>query len=209
MTRTILYGTAAGAAVALAVLLYGSLSGPAPSLDGAVSTGSAPRIRPDCSGVTLPPNIAPLNFVVEEPGERYAVRIRSHGGEPISIHSDDPVQNIYPVYLTATCDLAPPQAIEDLSVGLAKADIHLWWTEPFDDTGICYYVIYRSNTTGSMGDSLASTTSTSYVDMGAAGDAQARYFYAVKAVDVVGRKSEYSNMVGEFTRSLSSGVIVK
>ena len=90
MTRTILYGTAAVAAVALAVLLYGSLSGPAPSLDGAVSTGSAPRIRPDCSGVTLPPNIAPLNFVVEEPGERYAVRIRSHGGEPISIHSDDP-----------------------------------------------------------------------------------------------------------------------
>jgi hypothetical protein len=36
-----------------------------------------PRIRPDYAGIVIPPNIAPLNFLVEEPGVEYRVRI--HG----------------------------------------------------------------------------------------------------------------------------------
>ncbi|MBN2476073.1 MAG: PD40 domain-containing protein [Pirellulales bacterium] len=37
--------------------------------------GRAPRIDPDYRGCTIPPNIAPLNFVVEEPGAEYRVSV--------------------------------------------------------------------------------------------------------------------------------------
>ena len=42
---------------------------------------------PDYSGVVIPPNIAPLNFKVEEPGVRYRVELRSTRGEPLIIAS--------------------------------------------------------------------------------------------------------------------------
>jgi len=38
-----------------------------------VQAGRAPGIRPDYAGTVVPPNIAPLNFIVEEPGEQYVV----------------------------------------------------------------------------------------------------------------------------------------
>jgi hypothetical protein len=44
-----------------------------------------PRITPDYAGVVLPPNIAPLNFTIEEPGERYVARIHATSGEPIEV----------------------------------------------------------------------------------------------------------------------------
>jgi hypothetical protein len=49
-----------------------------------------PQIQPDYAGVVIPPNIAPLNFVIQEPGRRFLVRIRSEAGEPIEIFSRDP-----------------------------------------------------------------------------------------------------------------------
>ncbi|MCY3022704.1 MAG: cytochrome C biosynthesis protein [Planctomycetota bacterium] len=49
-----------------------------------------PRISPDYTGVVLPPNIAPLNFTVAEPGKRYRVTIRSAAGRPIELSSRDP-----------------------------------------------------------------------------------------------------------------------
>lgn len=55
---------------------------------------AAARISPDYAGVVLPPNIAPLNFVVEEPGERYCVRISSTRGEGIEVLSNTPVIRI-------------------------------------------------------------------------------------------------------------------
>ena len=36
-----------------------------------------PRIAPDYAGIVVPPNIAPLNFVVDEPGVSYFARIRA------------------------------------------------------------------------------------------------------------------------------------
>jgi hypothetical protein len=44
-------------------------------------------IKPDYTGLTVPPNIAPLNFVVLEPGQKYFVKIYSAGGKPINISS--------------------------------------------------------------------------------------------------------------------------
>ncbi len=43
------------------------------------------RIHPDYCGVVAPPNIAPLNFVVQEDGRRFYVRIAAERGEPIEI----------------------------------------------------------------------------------------------------------------------------
>jgi hypothetical protein len=42
-----------------------------------------PRLFPDYAGVVIPPNVAPLNFRIEEPGKRYEVTIRSRAGRPI------------------------------------------------------------------------------------------------------------------------------
>ena len=64
--------------------------------DPAGAAPPPPRILPDYSGVVLPPNIAPLNFRVEEPGSRYRVSIRSTQGQPILIQSRSPSIRIPP-----------------------------------------------------------------------------------------------------------------
>ncbi len=47
-------------------------------------------IDPAYDGTVIPPNIAPLNFVVNESGKRYYVRIHSTTGKPIEIYSRKP-----------------------------------------------------------------------------------------------------------------------
>jgi hypothetical protein len=47
------------------------------------AAGRLPRIRPDYTQIVIPPNIAPLNFLVEEPGSEYRVRIYGVAGEEI------------------------------------------------------------------------------------------------------------------------------
>jgi len=49
--------------------------------------GKTPRVTPDYAGIVLPPNVAPLNFRIDEPGRRYAARIHSDAGEEIEILS--------------------------------------------------------------------------------------------------------------------------
>ena len=49
-----------------------------------------PRIQPDYSDTVLPPNIAPPNFLIREPGEEFGVRIRSAGDQVIHIVSRTP-----------------------------------------------------------------------------------------------------------------------
>ncbi|HPC94621.1 MAG TPA: hypothetical protein PLU87_06755 [Sedimentisphaerales bacterium] len=66
-------------------LLTGSCEDDRPA--SPVVVGRAPRITPDYAGVVLPPNIAPLNFRIDEPGRRYAARIHSDVGEPVEILS--------------------------------------------------------------------------------------------------------------------------
>ena len=46
-----------------------------------------PRIRPDFRETVIPPNIAPLNFLVEEPGLEYRVRIHGREGNDILVSS--------------------------------------------------------------------------------------------------------------------------
>ncbi len=42
-----------------------------------------PRVRPDYCNTIIPPNIAPLNFVIEEPATAYRVRLRGENGTPV------------------------------------------------------------------------------------------------------------------------------
>lgn len=56
----------------------------------------APKLRPDYGGVVLPPNIAPLNFAIQEPGTRYFVRVHAPHGEPIELSGKSPEIRIPP-----------------------------------------------------------------------------------------------------------------
>ncbi|MFC1683680.1 hypothetical protein ACFL0G_05700, partial [Candidatus Zixiibacteriota bacterium] len=102
----------------------------------------------------------------------------------------------------------PPQAVDDLDlmvVGGAKSasgDLYLSWAAPDAYEGVDHYVVYRSVGASDSGDSLATTTITSYTDTNVVGNESVQYFYAVKCIDVVGNKSEESNRVGEFDRGL-------
>lgn len=49
-----------------------------------------PTIAPDYSGITIPANIAPLNFRVREPGDRFVVQLTSTAAEPIKVVSSSP-----------------------------------------------------------------------------------------------------------------------
>jgi hypothetical protein len=53
------------------------------------SNGRLPNIRPDYSGIIIPPNIAPLNFTVKDSGQNYVVHIHSKEGETIRIESSN------------------------------------------------------------------------------------------------------------------------
>ena len=48
-----------------------------------------PVIEPDYSGVTIPPNIAPLNFIIKEDGSGFKAEVTSSGGYNISIKAKD------------------------------------------------------------------------------------------------------------------------
>ncbi len=48
------------------------------------------KIRPDYTGTVIPPNIAPLSFLIQHEGTGYFVRVYSEKGEPIEIFSKIP-----------------------------------------------------------------------------------------------------------------------
>ncbi len=51
------------------------------------SVSRAPVISPDYTETVIPPNIAPLNFIVKEKGSQYSVRIYSTNGGNINLYS--------------------------------------------------------------------------------------------------------------------------
>jgi len=60
--------------------------------DGKVTeTGREPLIEPDYSGVTIPRNIAPMNFVVKESGDIFHIKAVSGNGCAISLNSKNGV----------------------------------------------------------------------------------------------------------------------
>jgi hypothetical protein len=57
------------------------------AVEQAPAVPQTPHIFPNYSGITIPPNIAPLNFRIEEPGRRFRVQFSSAKGDPIEISS--------------------------------------------------------------------------------------------------------------------------
>jgi len=85
MNSTRLLTTPLALLIFVTAVLMGSCEDESPESPAVVA--AAPRITPDYTGVVLPPNIAPLNFRIDEPGRRYAARIHSDAGEQIEILS--------------------------------------------------------------------------------------------------------------------------
>jgi hypothetical protein len=59
--------------------------------DEAPLDAPAPRIQPDYSDLIIPPNIAPLNFQIREPGSAYRVRLEADAGRPVEVTSSTPI----------------------------------------------------------------------------------------------------------------------
>ncbi|HUX58591.1 MAG TPA: hypothetical protein VMV77_16595 [Bacteroidales bacterium] len=68
----------------LTVIILNACSGKIPTF---TELNMEVQILPDYSGITLPPNIAPLNFTIKENGEKYLTKIYESGGETIIIKS--------------------------------------------------------------------------------------------------------------------------
>jgi hypothetical protein len=75
----------AASVVIAAASLYLALGRGVGDPQAATAVDRPPRLRPDYADVTIPPNIAPLAFVVEEPGEAFVVRLRGERGSPVEI----------------------------------------------------------------------------------------------------------------------------
>jgi hypothetical protein len=69
----------------LTALFAGSCQDDRP--ESPMSVARQPKITPDYAGIVIPPNIAPLNFVIDEPGRRYVARIHSASGQEIEVLS--------------------------------------------------------------------------------------------------------------------------
>ena len=59
-------------------------------IDNYTEAGRLPVIKPDYTEIVIPPNIAPLNFLIKEQGNRYYVKIYSKNGNSIEISSKKP-----------------------------------------------------------------------------------------------------------------------
>ena len=49
-----------------------------------------PRVSPDYLGVVIPPNLAPLNLTIQEPGLEYQLRVSGSRGQPLELRQSHP-----------------------------------------------------------------------------------------------------------------------
>ncbi len=105
-------------------------------------------------------------------------------------------------------DAVPPSAIDDLTISVENfskgGDARLTWSEPFDNIAVARYIIYRSASAVTPGDSVGGTTDTTYLDAGAVGQPDTNRVYRVRSVDTSENRSPVSNAVGEYDFSLKT-----
>jgi|GEM_PF-1499739 len=134
-------------------------------------------------------------------GERhwYVVTATYHQEESDSSNEDD----------GRSRSLLKPAAIGDLTALKEVDDIHLTWSAVTVDTAghpkeVEWYTVYRVTDPEEPlfgGDAIGLTGEVFYIDSAAVGDTLVNYFYAIKAEDAAGQKSDESNRTGEFDRS--------
>ncbi|MHC4985420.1 MAG: TolB family protein [Planctomycetota bacterium] len=91
--RTVLGASAIGILILAGVAIYACRS-PIGLPDQYAEIDRTPRIFPDYQDCVIPPNIAPLNFLVEEGGSKVCVRIHGPNGEEIVVGSRNGKINI-------------------------------------------------------------------------------------------------------------------
>jgi hypothetical protein len=77
----------------LALVLFlsaASLQAGPPAVEPGDVLSQIPRIQPDYTDLTIPPNIAPLNFLIKQAGASYYVSVGGTAGPPIELHSRSP-----------------------------------------------------------------------------------------------------------------------
>ncbi len=109
---------------ALALLLAASPGCRREPGDSSESAGRTAVIEPDYSGITIPPNIAPLNFIIREKGSSYHVSFRTPGGEGFSVYSRD---SIVRIPLRRWKKLLSGNKGKDLSVEISARDNEGKW----------------------------------------------------------------------------------
>ena len=90
--RIFLYGGAAAVLFAAVWLLTGDSE----NIARCVEANRPPVIYPDYSGIVIPPNLAPLNLQVKEPGRKFCLKISADAGPAITVFSDDGAMRIPP-----------------------------------------------------------------------------------------------------------------
>jgi hypothetical protein len=70
------------------------IAGCGKSVKNYTNENKSASIFPDYTSVVIPQNIAPLNFIVNEKGDKYHIEIYSHKGKKIVIHQASPVITI-------------------------------------------------------------------------------------------------------------------
>lgn len=86
MRKVYYYAALAVVPTALAAACYALFYG-APVIKTYASVARLPRIWPDYTATVIPPNMAPLDFRIEEPGKRYLVRFSGARGQPFEVWS--------------------------------------------------------------------------------------------------------------------------
>ena len=76
------------------IILTGLLFGCSDPVSSYLEIKREPKIDPDYSGITIPPNIAPLNFTINENGEKYYVKMNTLNGKGIAVKSTDNIIKI-------------------------------------------------------------------------------------------------------------------
>jgi len=77
----------AGVAALLAIGIWYLACMHHPTVGTCEAAQRPPRLHPDYTGLVIPPNIAPLNFDVEEDGSWYCARISSPSGDSFEVFS--------------------------------------------------------------------------------------------------------------------------
>jgi hypothetical protein len=86
----------------------------------------APRLQPDYAGIVVPPNIAPLDFRILDPGVKFRVAWHAPHGNPIQITSRTPVVRIPQKRWS---ELLRANAGEPLLCDIATQDSQGRWTQ--------------------------------------------------------------------------------
>jgi WD40 repeat protein len=112
-----------GAIAGLALMLLGCQDS---SLSNYAKSDALPKINPDYSGIVIPPNIAPLNFVIEEVGSEYYVEIYGSKTEkPIGVRAES---NTIRIAMAAWKELLAANAGGELFLDIYVKDEEGEWT---------------------------------------------------------------------------------